>query len=244
MSGVFDNKVVPQKQINKGDLVYQIALLSDSANETDYLQKAVDKSNELNANYIIHLGDLSQFGGEAELKKSKEVLQSAAAVYLVLAGDHDVVEEGINFKNVFGGKVCSTQLLQQFKILCLNNPYNHTLLGQDYLNGFSNNLSSAKIVVASQPIYNPDSIRYMGYYNNDVKKEADFLLDQIRDSKVTAVLSGDTHFFSKFKDSESANLNHYTVGALSNTRNLETPNFSLLKVYSSGYVEVVQVLVD
>jgi predicted phosphodiesterase len=225
-----------QLNINRGKLVIKIALLADSHIDYQRLKKAVEKAKQQKVDLLVHFGDLSDFGGSNELNSTKQILDNSNLTYYVISGDRDEVERGINFKKLFSEKVCTTQLLK-YKVACLSNPFNYTLIDSDYLTNFYNNLKDANIVFTSQPIYNPNSNVYMGFFTKSVKEQADEVYQHLSDSNVKYMFSGDAHFFSKYKDSK---IDYYNLGAVTDKKNLQTPNFTILDVYEN-WVEVRQV---
>lgn len=237
---------VPKKVItvvNKGEPKYKIALFADSHKSYKNLQKAVDISEKQGVNAIVHFGDITDFAEESGFSKSKEILDNSKIKYYVIAGDRDEVEGGVVFDKYFGGKECKDNLLKDYGILCLHNSFNYTPLSKDYLNAFYLHLAEANIIFAAQPLYNPGSLVYMGYYDEEVKKQADDLLSTINDSNVKYVIAADTHFYSK-NTNEVTGIVHYTLGAITNERNIQGPNFAILYIYKDGSVEVKQVLID
>lgn len=228
-----------QKTLPKGKLIGKIALLADSHTDYQRLEKSLDKAKENEVSFVVHFGDLSDFGGFSELSSSKKILDDSGIPFLVLPGDRDVVEGGVNFKQIFSEKLCTLQL-SKYKIYCLINPYNYTLLDSVYLNGFYTNLQKALIIFSSQPIYNPRSNVYMGYYNDSVKAQADEIYLKLQSSNVKYVFSGDAHFFSKNSDSK---IDYYNLGAITNRKNLQTPNFTILTVYENT-ISVQQINLD
>lgn len=229
--------------LDKGKITHKVAILADSHLDYQRLKKSLDKAKKENVNFVLHLGDLSDFGGFTELKETKKILDDSNINYLVIPGDRDVVEGGNNFKDLFADKQCFNQLLKEYKILCFANPYNYTLLDKDYIDKFISYLPNAKIVVMSQPIYNPNSNLYMGYFSERVKNQADLVYKNILNFNIPYVVSGDTHYFKYYYDSLH-NINYYNVGAVTDKRNLQSPNFSILTIYSSGFVEVNQKYID
>jgi len=232
------NKIITV--VNKGEPKYKIALFADSHTSYKNLQKAVDISKNQGVDAIVHFGDITDFGEESGFSKSKEILDDSKIEYYVIAGDRDEVEDGVVFDKYFSGKECMDNLLKDYGILCLHNSFNYTLLSKDYLNEFYSHLANAKIIFAAQPLYNPKSLVYMGYYDEKVKKQADALVRAINDSSVKYVIAADAHFYSKTTD-KATGIEHYTLGALTNERNLQDPNFAILYIYEDGGVEVNQI---
>lgn len=84
----------------------------------------------------------------------------------------------------------------------------------------------------------------MGFYDEQVKKQAEEVFDKVLLSRTKYFISADTHFFSKYPGPSESTLTVYTLGALTDKRNLQTPNFSLMRLYKGGQVELEQVLVE
>lgn len=225
---------------NTSPVKYKIALFADSHTSYENLQRAVKKSQEEDVDAIVHFGDFTDFAEESGFVKSKQILDNSKIEYFVIAGDRDEVEDGVVFDKYFNGKECKDNLLKDYGILCLHNSFNYTLLSESYLNEFDSNLSNAKIVFAAQPLYNPDSLVYMGYYDEKVKSQADELIKSVNQSQVKYIVAADAHFYSKTTDAITG-LVHYTLGALTNDRNLQDPNFAILYIYEDGGVEVSQI---
>lgn len=87
----------------------RVALVADSENENDLLEKALKQAQGMGVNFVIGLGDYSQVGTEKELSDAKAVFERIKIPYYLTAGDHDLWdsrnrgEEALsNFIKVFG----------------------------------------------------------------------------------------------------------------------------------------------
>jgi len=235
---------------SKEEPTYIISLFADSHLDLESLKDGVEISKERGANYLIHLGDMSDFGILSDLEATKKILEKSAIPYYVLPGDRDLylsgeesVLEETEFGKIFGNRLCDSQLLDRLKILCLANSYNYNLLSDDYLNNFEKNLAVAKILVSAQPLYNPGSNLYMGFYSKDVEEQGRVLLEKIRSSSVKVLIAGDTHFFSFYSDEYDSELTYYTLGALTRERNIQQAGFILLEIYDNGRFDVERIII-
>lgn len=223
-----------------GPVKHKIALFADSHTNYDNLQKSIELAKSHSVDLIIHVGDLSDFGETKSYIKSKELLDQSEIKYVVIPGDRDMVENGTNFSYYFEDVLCDVESLKDYAILCLVNPYNYTNLSQDYIDTIKSVINNYDLVVAAQPIYNPGSNIYMGYYDDKVEEQSDILLSTLLSSGVSTFISGDTHFFKSFTHPQNQDLNFFTLGAITDDRNLETPNIAIVYIYDSGQVRVSQ----
>lgn len=228
-------------------VIYKIGLLADSHIDYQRLKKSVDRLKQKNVNFLIHFGDMSDFGGVTELEQTKKILDESEIEYLVIPGDRDIVEGGVNFNKIFKNKVCNTQLLNTYGVLCLANPYNYTLLNNRDYEQFIKNTAQANILLAAQPIYNPSSNIYMGFYDTRVKEQADTLYTHIlNNTKIQYVVSADAHFFKTYlgETFNEYQIRYYTLGAITERRNLQSPNFAIMEILENGLIKVNQVTID
>jgi len=70
------------------------------------------------------------------------------------------------------------------------------------------------------------------------------LLEEVQKSNIKAVVAGDAHFSSVTVDPVRSLLKHIVIGALTEERNLQTPRFSLLMIYSDGSYNVKEFVLD
>ena len=254
--GVFFNTKLferNQKKDNNYKVKYKVAILADTHNNQEALKQAIIKAKSVETDYFIVLGDFTDYSEKAAFIEQKKILDEGNIGYCVIPGDHDIVgkkNEELNWKEsdfheVFRNKVCKSYI-EEYKIATLINPYNYTLLKEE-LKDIKHILENKKVLalIMSQPIYNPKSNIYMGFFDKEVNKQAIEILKNIekytqQNNEIT-VISADTHFFSKYTKNK---VNFYTIGALTNKKNLTAPNFAILEVYSNNSVKVKELLVN
>lgn len=228
---------------NKKEIVFKIAIIADSENDFDDLNKALERIKTLDVYEVVHLGDLTEWGDIGSMTKIKEYLDNSKLNYVVIPGDHDLAESvgnkdvtGLaNFIQVYGNNyhILNTNGM---KIVILDNSANYTPISNTLVSWFKTQVTNADFVMLSQPLYHPTNSRTMGVVDTQptplVVDQALLLLDMIRKSNVKAIIAADQHISSENVDPVRGDLQHIVVGALIRTRNLQTPRFSLLTVYS------------
>jgi len=206
---------IPEYKIADEVPILTIALLADSHNSNDNLQKALAIAKEKGSNYVIHLGDLSNVGTTAELTFAKDLLDQSGLKYYVIPGDHEYyVSEWNgkpsidNFSSLFGDAI-------------------------DWLVLDDGSVKS-KFQNESEFLFLHEPLYPLG--------KNDELLEKVRKSKIKAVIAGDTHFSSKTKDPIRDTLTHINIGSLADERNLQSPRFSILRVYEDGEYNLEEVV--
>jgi len=240
----------------KGKIIKKIAIFADihdSTNTFEIALKQIPKDT-----FLFILGDSSNTGQTEELLKIKNILQNYTIEYNILPGDRDVGLKGelpppiggYNFNKVFNENICDKQYSikldndKLFNIVCVNNPYNYTLLPKTYIEELKNNIQKAHLIIMSQPLQNPGFNKYMGHLNKDVLKQAEEIKLEINKNKnIKYIISSDTHFFSRNSDIRVPDQTHITVGAITNERNLQSPRYLILNIFEDKSVEVKDVLV-
>lgn len=235
------------------EVVVKIAVLSDSHDDLDNLQKALEKVKSLGIERFIFLGDYTDYGDEANLKKSKEVVDQIEVEYLSLPGDHDIAEtrDDSNFVKVFG-KTYGVWEQDGLEFMYFDNSKNFTVIDSETIAWFKKNISGVDFLFLSQPLITSSMSRVMGIID-DVKDETVYaqnteLLDMIRKSKVRVIVAGDLHEFSHFVDPSKKGLQHYTVGAVVSqgldTKNLYPPRFAMLEIFDDSSYNIEDVTID
>jgi len=77
----------------------------------------------------------------------------------------------------------------------------------------------------------------MGIYDGGVLEQGLFVKSLLENSNVKMAISADTHFQNHY---ESNNINYYTIGAITEQRNIQRPSFSLLYYYTDNSYSVTQ----
>lgn len=254
--------------------VATVAILADShiASDTDehvenksFLVSALNKVIALQADQIVHVGDITNYGVEADLIAAKEILDEPGIDYVAIPGDRDLAATSNldAFSTVFGVDSHTLEYAGN-KFVVFNNSANYTLIPQSKMNWFEEQLNGADFVILSQPLYTEDLLlfncQYMGSSCSEpedaelkakqaeVKKQRDELLSMIRSSNVRAVIAGDHHRSSQTQDKDKPGLVHYVVGAIGGSLNdysqnaLQTQRFTILKLYENGAFTVEDII--
>lgn len=227
--------------------LFSIALFAESEDDIDNLQLAIDKAISLDVDYIVHLGDLTQWGDVESLTTIKKVLSESGISWYAVPGDLDLGQSvgTSNFLSVFNTNY-TMLTLKDINILVLDNSANYTPLDEERFTWFLNNIKKADFVMFSQPLYHPTNPKVMGIVDGetqeDVYNQKNILLSEIRKYDIKAIFAADQHMASKSADEEKENLFHYVVGALAKRRNLQTPRFSVLTVFEDGAYDVSEII--
>lgn len=246
-----DKKTVNQKAVK---VVAKIALLSDSHNDNDYLEKALVKAKELGAERAVFLGDYTDWGELTNLQKAKEVMDTSQIPYVSLPGDHDLGEtrDESNFIKVFGDTYGVTEI-DGIKLVYFDNSKNFTRISDPATSWFAKEVKDTHFLFLSQPLATASMSRVMGIVDgvrdDEVFAQNKELLAEVRSGNVRVIISGDLHQFSQFKDSVKEDLWHYSVGAVLKSQsleklNLQSPRFALLTINDDLSYEVTDVPID
>jgi predicted phosphodiesterase len=227
-----NNKIVP---IGEGELksFLRLAFVSDTHLNSDIFPNFKESLYKLSPSYLIHAGDLTDYGSASEMRDAKKDLDSLNINYLAIPGDHDIAQTSSeqNFKSFFSYP--SYLIFDNVKVLLLPNFWNFTPLSENIFNEVLANIESSDIIVSSQPIYvNESNIffnRYMGSstaFENISKSQVKGIelyniqrlkiLDELRKtSKPKIIISGDHHRSSNFPDPVNPLINYHILGSLS-----------------------------
>ncbi len=227
-------------------LLYKFAVVSDSHNDNASLAKALSMSAQAKVDFVIGLGDFSDVGTIDELRDTKRQFDAANLPYYVTAGDHDLWDSRdklnnpiANFTSVFGTPFTSFYHQNTHLVLLYNSDNYHGLDGIQ-MEWFKDNLKAAPdsntkltFLFVSIPLFHPSSDHIMGKTEPELKKQAEEILNLAKENNVAEVFAGDTHFSARYIEPKS-NLKMTVVGAITSTRNLQSPRFTIVDVYENG----------
>lgn len=82
----------------------RFAIISDTQRWYDETKSLVDTLNSKNnIDFVIHCGDLTDFGATQEFEWQRDILQKLQYPYVTLIGNHDCLATGLDtFENIFG----------------------------------------------------------------------------------------------------------------------------------------------
>lgn len=233
-----------------GDIDFKFAIIADSHKDITNLAKALNMAKSNGAKFIIGIGDFSDVGTLDELRNTKAQFDAIGMPYYVTAGDHDLwdsrnkkEQSDKNFTEVFGSGY-QAFMFENARIMIINNADNYLGLDEfqlkwveEELARYAQNSTKLFFVIADIPLYHPSSDHVMGKVTPKLKGQADHLISILKRARADEVFSADTHFFSRFQEPTS-NLKMTTVGAVTSDRNLQTPRFAIVDVYTNGSYNV------
>lgn len=82
----------------------RFAVISDTQQWYDETKKAVEALNRRNdIDFVIHTGDLADFGIRAEFERQRDILNGLRIPYVAIIGNHDCLATGeAIFRKIFG----------------------------------------------------------------------------------------------------------------------------------------------
>ncbi len=227
-------------------LLLKVALVADSHSDNQKLSQALSEAREKGVKLVIGLGDYSDVGTVDELKAAKAVFDASGLPYYLTAGDHDLWDgrdKGVgaeyNFISVFGSPYQSFSV-EGIRFLTIYNSDNYQGLGTVQMKWLEDEVQRIKesspktfLVFTHEPLYHPSSDHYMGKDKPSLKIQAEEVINILKQAGVNEVFFGDTHYFTRYQDPKT-NLKMVVVGALTSTRNLQSPRFAIIDVYQDG----------
>jgi predicted phosphodiesterase len=240
----------PSDNVKNNEMV--LAVFADSHNDSHNMSLAIQRARDAQVEVIVHLGDHTNLGLVEDLQNAFTSLSSSGMTYYAVPGDRDLWKTSgpQNFKDIFGSNRHAF-ILDDSKFVVFDNSMNFSNIPQDDLDWFLKEVETADFVFLSQPLYHPSN-KVMGNFEGEeivnVKKQAQQMLDAIRNSNVKAVFAGEHHMSSETPDPQDPKLMHYVSGAVTRTINdrpqsiLQTPRFSLLKLKADGVYEVSEII--
>jgi hypothetical protein len=226
--------------------LFKFAVVTDSHNDNNNLARALKTAKSSGVDFVIGMGDYSDVGTEEELQKAKQQFEESGLPFYLTAGDHDLwdarnrnLPASANFSKVFGSPYMSFTH-QGVRFLLLYNSDNYLGVDGVEMRWLESELEQmkqlhykTKFIFAGIPLFHPSSDHVMGKTNIKLKSQAEQLINLFADAQISEVFAGDAHLYSRFTEPKS-NLKMTVVGAITSSRNLQTPRFCLVDVYSDG----------
>lgn len=264
------------KLLPEGDVIATVAVIADShiANDTqsyidnkDYLRRTLAQASEAGVSKVIHVGDITNLGVLGDLKDAKTIFIDSGIDYSALPGDRDLWAKtsSENFIKVFG-EANDTFKVGEQKFVLFDNSANYTLISEESMEWFRNEVQDADIVILSQPLFTDGLVLFNYLYmgsTDDAPAEGSLadlqsavlvqrneLLTLVRSSEVKGVFAGDHHNSSSIVDPVRGNLEHHVVGATSGTVGvaaqdfLQTQRFLIVSLYGNGAYTVEDIILD
>ena len=119
--GINAKNIARIEQACRGRESLRFAVVSDSQRWYDELENAVEVINGRDdVDFVIHAGDLSDFGMRAEFEAQRDILNKLNVPYVCLIGNHDCIATGKDvFATIFGTADMSF-IAGNVKFICLN----------------------------------------------------------------------------------------------------------------------------
>ena len=232
------------------EVLLKVAVMSDAENNADNLSRALATAKNSGAQMIFFLGDYTSLGELSDLKSMKSIMDASGLTYYSLPGDRDLYDTvgPANFISVFGTPQRSVSI-GSTKFVLVDNSANFSTIDTDIVGQYTTEISDADFVLMSQPLYHPLASYgkpvmglVQGELVKEVKEQADTLVNAIQLSNVSAVIAGDHHSFSKYKDQKRQSLEHITLGAITSERSDQgKASISILSVFVDGAYSVDEI---
>ncbi len=240
--------------------ILKFALVADSENDNENLEKALESAKSLGATFVIGLGDWTQLGLSKDLLVAKQIFDNAGLEYYVTVGDRDLWDSrnrGLDAKNGFNavfGKTSHIINREGIQIVILDNgdiykgidsnTWQMLNKSLDDCDGGLLNKSNVKsqrsklcFVFAHKTPFHPQSSHIMGADSNEVAFQAREFMALMEQAKVDGFFSGDLHFFAQFQSPANI-VKITTIGAVDADRNFQGSRFATVTVYSDYSWEV------
>ena len=231
-------KETPLTEIAGKEILMNIVMASDMESDFNGLKEFVGVVNKLNPDLVFILGDITVLGVQEDFLKTRDILKDIEAETFFIPGDRDLWKSrGVsNFKSVFGNNY---QLIERqgVKFLLIDNSNEYEGIDKPQMDFIESEIGEADYVMFHNPIFFNSSVlgimgKGMGQYSGTVDDQRKVLLNLIHNTDVVkGTFAGDQHYFSVSEDTEKSGLYHVVVGSLSSNRNLDAPNFSVVKIY-------------
>jgi len=229
--------------------VMAVAFIADSHNSNHNLDIAIQQINQTSTKYLFGLGDYTDVGTNAEFQNFNSSITKLKQKYFLLPGDHDLWngrdkadDPQAYFLKYFQEPPISF-VDSDVQFIFVNNADIYQGLKQDKLNQIIQTINESRsktiIILAHKSINHPLTIHSMGYIDDkkiqNVYQQAqqlDQTISQIKD-KYIYVVHGDLHSFSIYNQfSEKTAV--YSIGALSDKKNLQTPRYAIGQIDQDG----------
>lgn len=242
--------------------VLTFAIMADSHNDNTNLRKALETAKGKEAKFVIGLGDYTEVGEEGELRAAHQVFRLSGLPFYLTAGDHDLWNardkgEGAaaHYTEVFGSPYQSFGD-SNIRFVIVYNSDNYQGVDdyqlswlQEQLTAYSPQTTAvdgrplALFVFMHEPLYHPSSDHVMGKVREDLKVQAEFMTEMLKDSRVSEVFYGDTHFGTSYQDPKSG-LFMTAVGAVTEVRNAQRPRFLMVDVFDDGKYNLQEIEIE
>lgn len=220
--------------------ILRFALVSDSEDDNEELEKALLSAKTNGANFVIGLGDFTKLGMIDNLSAAKAVFEKSGVRYYVTAGDRDLWDSRDkgkaaldNFNEVFGK---STHVINsgEVSLIIVDNSDIYKGISEvdwDILNSAISSDAKLKLVLSHKTPYHPQTAHIMGADRESVAKQAKDYINLLEAKKIGGFFSGDIHFYAKYNSPNNV-FKMNTIGAVNRERNFQGPSYTIIKIYN------------
>ncbi len=205
----------------------KIAVMADIHDDTNELEKMLNKAKGDGVELVVVAGDLTNQGKIDELKNIKKVLDESGLRYEVIPGNHEYYNNF--FKSIFG-KNYQSVLIGEIKLILVDNGFWQGL-GTAQKEWLQSEVKDCRILICiaimHKPLNNSLSNHVMGENNKTVAAEAVWLRNLLIGAGVRQIESGHLHYATSY---ELEGIRTDIVGAISRERNNESPRFTELMI--------------
>jgi len=204
-----------------------IAVIGDTQRFYDATDKIITKiNNTLNVNFVVHTGDIVDFGTQEEYIWMHELLSTLNYPYVAVVGNHDLIGNGGEIYNLMYGDYNFSFIFNGNKFIYINTnsrEYNfeNTVPDIQWLNNElsdTSNYNNAIIVCHVSHLHNDFNSELVDEYTKVLRKY----------KKVLLSINGHQHDFS-FTAPESDNISYL------NTYSTSKEKFVLIKIWNTNF---------
>ena len=181
--GINDKNISKIENACAGKTTFTFAFMSDSHRSYDEEQALVSKINKIDSvDFVIHGGDLSEYGVTKELIWHRDILGKLNKPYVALLGNHDCLGNGEDVFETIWGKSDLTFKAGNVKFICINTnafeyDYSHNIPDFDFIEKQINDNTDTSIdkhivVMHARP--------YCEQFNNNVAKPFEFYIRRLK----------------------------------------------------------------
>lgn len=109
------------EEAGEGKTEFAFAVISDTQRWYDETEDAVEAINaRTDVDFVVHTGDLSDFGMKLEFEKQRDILNRLNVPYVCLLGNHDCLATGKDVFNIIFGEEDFAFTYGDTRFICLN----------------------------------------------------------------------------------------------------------------------------
>lgn len=171
---------------------FSFAIFSDTHDEYHLFSEAIEQTNrDSDVQFVVHAGDLTNFGLLKEYNWAMDTLSSSRAPYLTVIGNHDALGNGKVIYRRMLGEYNYSVVYRNVKLIFLNNndwEFDNLAPDNDWLAQELSDSSLYQHVIVVCHIY--------PFYDRFTTEEQSAFRRLVKDNFVSLVVSGHGHNYS------------------------------------------------